>query len=193
VSHRLLFGRWFQEVILRNIPGEPLNVNVSTLVGNAPIARGAAIVGSLLMIGARGSTAAPATVADGQAVDLLADTYGRLVVRPWSVPELCWSYAVPTGGIVTTTDTPIAAAAGAGLRRYLNSLTLSNNNATATEFVVKDGAATVLARFALPANAPNTSVRFEPPLAGSANTAMNVACLTTAAAVFCNAQGFTAP
>lgn len=182
-------------VLIRAIPGggavSTLAMASTQVDGRA--GRGVAQSGNPVVIGMRGATAAPTAVSNAQVVDLLATVYGVAITRPWSIPELCWSFACAAGGIVNTTDVPIAAAAGAGLRRYINRMTISNNSATATEFVVKDGASTVLARFQLPANAPNFPVAFDPPLAGTANTAMNVACLTTAAAVFCNAQGFTAP
>jgi hypothetical protein len=114
-------------------------------------------------------------------------------MRPWQIPELEWSYASAAGGIINTTDVALAAAAGAGLRRYITSMTLSNNSATATEVVLKDGAATVIWRGHLPANAPNVQITFENPLRTTAATALNFACITTAAAVYVNAQGYTAP
>jgi hypothetical protein len=125
-------------------------------------------------------------------VDQLATTYGVAIVRPWSIPELCWLYAAASGGITNTTDVAIASAAGAGLRRYLVRLTLSNNSATATEVVLKDGS-TVIARLHMAANTGNVPFMFDPPLSTTANTALNVACITTGAAVYANAQGFTAP
>lgn len=156
-------------------------------------ARGAAVTGNPMVVGARGATAAPTAVTNGQVVDPQADTLGRLINRPWTIPELAWSFAGAAGGIINTTDVVLAAAAGAGIRRYINRISLSNNSATATEVVVKDGASTVIARFSLPANAANVAHQFEPPIASSANAALNIACLTTAAAVYANAQGFTAP
>jgi hypothetical protein len=45
----------------------------------------------------------------------------------------------------------------------------------------------------LPANAPMAEIIFENPLKTTAATAMNFACITTGAAVYVNAQGFTAP
>jgi hypothetical protein len=155
--------------------------------------RGSSIVGNQVMIAGRGATAAPTAVTNGQVVDPLMTVQGHQVVRPWQIPELCWSYAAASGGITNTSDVAIASAAGAGLRRYITSIQLSNNSATATEVVVKDGASTVIARHQLPANAGNINHRYEPPLATTANTALNVACITTGTATYVNAQGFTAP
>jgi len=141
---------------------------------------------------ARALSANYATVATGDVADLIATLQGVLVVRPWQIPELEWSYAAASGGVINTTDVVLAAAAGAGLRRYINSISLSNNSATATEVVLKDGA-TVIWRGHLPANAVNVQVTFANPLKTTANTALNFACITTAAAVYINAQGYTAP
>jgi hypothetical protein len=171
----------------------PAQFEALNSVTQGQAARGAAVSDNPMVIGMRGATAAPTAVTNGQVVDPLADTQGRMVNRPWTIPELAWSFAGAAGGIINTTDVVLAAAAGAGLRRYINRLSLSNNSATATEVVVKNGASTVIARFSLPANAANVAHEFEPPIASSANAALNIACITTAAAVYANAQGFTAP
>jgi hypothetical protein len=171
----------------------PAQFKALNSVTQGQAARGAAVSDNPMVIGMRGATAAPTAVANGQVVDPLADTQGRMVNRPWTIPELAWSFAGAAGGIINTTDVVLAAPAGAGLRRYINSLSLSNNSATATEVVVKNGASTVIARFSLPANAANVAHQFEPPIASSANAALNIACITTGAAVYANAQGFTAP
>ncbi len=63
-----------------------------------------------------------------------------VVTRPWQIPELEWAFASAAGGVINTTDVVLAAAAGAGLRRYICSMQLSNNSAVATEIVLKDGA-----------------------------------------------------
>jgi hypothetical protein len=115
-----------------------------------------------------------------------------LVTRPWQIPELEWAYASVAGGVINTTDVALVAAAGVGLRRYICSMQLSNNSAVATEIVLKDGA-TIIWRGHLPANAPMAEIIFENPLKTTANTALNFACITTGAAVYVNAQGFTAP
>jgi hypothetical protein len=165
-------------------------VGTATVQGST--SRAGTISPNLTAICYRGATAAPTAVTNGQGVDQLATTYGVAIVRPWSIPELCWLYAAASGGITNTTDVAIASAAGAGLRRYLVRLTLSNNSATATEVVVKDGS-TVIARLHMAANTGNVPFMFDPPLSTTANAALNVACITTGAAVYANAQGFTAP
>lgn len=156
------------------------------------VIRGATIANPVV-IGLRAATAAPTNVTNGLVVDPLATQQGHMIVRPWQIPELTWSYASATGGIINTADVAIATAAGAGLRRYITDLNLSNNSATATEVVLKDGASTVLQRWMLPANAINFNIRFSNPPLTTANTALNIACITTGAAVYANATGFTAP
>lgn len=106
-----------------------------------------------------------------------------------------WSYAAASGGIENTSDVPIKAAAGIGRSNYIRSLQLVNTDASVgTEVVLKDGS-TVIWRTYLPAMAASTvptgvDVKFDPPLVGSQNTALNLACITDSAKVYANAQGF---
>jgi hypothetical protein len=159
---------------------------------NGQAAHDAAVAGSPVRIAGRGLSAAYTTVATGDTTDLITTLQGVLITRPYQIPELEWSYAAASGGVINTTDVVLAAAAGAGLRRYICSMGLSNNSATATEVVLKDGS-TVIWRGHLPANAPNLHIDFSTPLRTTANAALNFACITTAAAVYVNAQGYTAP
>jgi hypothetical protein len=144
-----------------------------------------------LIMAGRGISAAYTTVASGDVADLVTTLQGVQIVRPWQIPELEWSYS-GSGPVTSTPDISLAASAGIGLRRYLNSMQLSNNSATATEVVVKDGT-TVIWRGHLPANAPNFNVHFDNPLKTSTNTPLWFACITGGAAVYVNAQGYTAP
>jgi len=159
---------------------------------NGQSAHDAVITGAPVRLAGRALSAAYATVATGDTADLMTTLQGVLTTRPYTIPELEWSYASAAGGVVNTTDVVLAAAAGAGLRRYIVSMGLSNNSATATEVVLKDGA-TVIWRGHLPANAPNLHIDFGTPLRTTANAALNFACITTAAAVYVNAQGYIAP
>jgi len=72
-------------------------------------------------------------------------------------------------------------------------LSVANANATASEIVIKDGASTVIWRMYLAANAPIQSIKFVTPLQSSANSALNVACITTGTQTYINAQGYKAP
>lgn len=165
------------------------NVTASGITGN--VAHDTAISGAPVRIAGRAISAAYTTVSTGDVADLVTTLQGVIVTRPWQIPELEWSYASAAGGVINTADVVLAAAAGTGLRRYITSMTLSNNSATATEVVLKDGA-TIIWRGHLPGNAGNVSISFQNPLKTTANAALNFACITTAAAVYVNAQGFTA-
>ncbi|ALK08966.1 hypothetical protein [Blastochloris viridis] len=164
---------------------------VSAVTVTGGVAQDAA-VGNPVGIGARAANANQAAMsATGDLVHLMATMIGALVQKPYSIPEADWSY---TGAAVTTTtDVVLAAAAGAGIRRYLTALQLKNTNATATEIVVKDGS-TVIWRLLLPASMANADTfAFPSPLKSTANAALNFACITTGASVYVAAQGYTAP
>jgi hypothetical protein len=151
-----------------------------------------AVVGNPVGIGARAANVNQlAMSATGDLVHLMATMIGALVQKPFSIPEADWGYS---GAAVTTTaDVVLAAAAGAGIRRYLTALQVKNTNATASEIVIKDGA-TVIWRSLLPANMANAdAIVFPSPLKSTANAALAFACITAGASVYVAAQGYTAP
>lgn len=173
------------------------NMNVTVggalpaIVGQA--AHDAVIAGNPVRLAGRALTANYTAVATGDVADLVTTLVGALIQKPYAIPESDWSYAAATGGIINTTDVPVRAAGAAGIRNYVTAASFSNNSATATEVVIKDGATTVLWRGMLPANAPNFPVAFPTPLRGTPATAVNVACITTGAAVYANVQGYIGP
>jgi hypothetical protein len=135
-------------------------------------------------------------ISNGSTVtDQRGDANGTVVQSGLS--STFWNYAGIAGGIVSSTaDVAVKAAAGAGVRNYLKTLTLAHDAlGAATEIVVKDGS-TIIWRGKLQTAAVDScqaaSLEFDPPLKGSANTALNVALLTsTTGGVFVNATGFT--
>lgn len=148
--------------------------------------------GNPIRNGARAVTSNFAAAASNDLVDFIATTVGAQIVRPFSIPELDWNYACPAA-ITVTTDTALVAAAGAGIRNYLTGIHLINVSATPTEFVIKDGASTVIFRGYLPANMTGmVDIQFPTPLKTTANAILNFACLA-AASVYVNAQGYKAP
>jgi uncharacterized cupredoxin-like copper-binding protein len=161
-----------------------------TVVGSA--SHSSASTGAPVRVAGRVNTAVDTTLIAGDSSDLFITTGGAAITKAFGVPELDWQFAGASGGIVNTTDVVAKAAAAAGVRNYVTSIDLSNASATATEVVIKDGA-TVIWRGHCPANSPGRSIVFPTPLRGTAATAVNVACITTAAAVYVNLQGFTAP
>jgi len=165
---------------------------ISAVTVTGGVAQDAA-AGNPVGIGARAANANQAAMsATGDLVHLMATMIGALVNKPFSIPEADWSYA-PAGAIANTTDVVIAAAAGAGIRRYVTSIQVINTNAVATEFVIKDGS-TVIWRIWLPANMTTPwDIDFPTPLRSSANAALNAAAITSGASIYLDAQGYTAP
>ena len=171
----------------------------STATGTAslnvqgPAAHDAVVSGNPVRIGGRALSAAYTTVATGDIADLVTTLQGVQVTRPWQIPELEWSYASAAGGIINTTDVVLTAAAGSGLRRYITSVQLKNTSAVATEVVLKDGSTIIWRGHVSASMTSSEQIIFSNPLRTTANAALNVACITTAAAVYVNAQGYTAP
>ncbi len=170
------------------------NAGTGTFATGGPAAHDAAISGNPVRIAGRALNANYTAVATGDVADLVTTLVGALVNKPFAIPELDWSYAAAAGGITNTTDVAVRAAQGAGIRNYVTAIQLRNTNTTSTEFVIKDGASTVLWRTQLPANmAGSMEVVFPTPLRGTAATAVNVACIANAAAVYACLQGYSAP
>lgn len=163
------------------------------LVVSGWAAHDAPVSGSPLRNAARAVTSNYTAVASNDTADLVSTVVGALVSRPFSIPEADWFYAAAAGGIINTTDVAVKASAGAGLRNYITGIDVINRSATATEFVIKDGA-TVVWRTSLPASMTiPLEVTFMSPIRGTAATAVNIACITTGAQVYANLQGFAAP
>ncbi len=177
----------------QSVAGQGLGVNVLNAI--TPVGGQARnTTGALPVLVATGYSANPAAVTTARGVDLLATLIGALVTKPYAIPEADWQTAAAAGGIINTTDVVLRAAAAAGIRNYVTSIDVRNAHATvATEVVIKDGA-TVIWRQLLPAAmAAPVEITFPTPLRGTAATAINVACITTGAQVYVNAQGFAAP
>ena len=170
--------------------GTVVLAGVST-VGGA-LSEGTAATTSPVLVGLEARTSSKTSVANASAVRPIATVDGRLVTRLNSIPENEWQYAASSGGITNTSDVVLAGAQGANIKNYLTGLSIANANATATEVVVKDGS-TVIWRMYLAANAPIQNIKFTTPLQSTANTALNVACITTGSQTYVNAQGYKAP
>ena len=145
-----------------------------------------------VVIGVEARTSSKTSVANSTLVRPIATVDGRLITRLNAIPENEWQYAAASGGITNTSDVVLQAAAGSGIKNYLTGLSVANASATASEVVVKDGS-TVIWRTYLAANAPIQSIKFVTPLQSTANTALNVACITTGTQTYINAQGYKAP
>ena len=166
--------------------------NTNEVVGDA--AHDAAIAGNPVRIGGRALTADYTAVAAGDVADFITTLLGKQVIYPYANPNQQWTYAAASGGITNTTGVTAKAAAGAGVRNYITRAQIINGHATvSTDVQIRDGASgTVLWRgFAQAAGGGITAV-FDPPLRGTANTLVEVACGTTGTATYFNLQGFTA-
>jgi len=146
-----------------------------------------------VVVGGIAVTANPSVVVTGRGVEFLTTLVGAQIVKPFSIPELDWSYAGPIAGLTTAADTSAKAAAGASVRNYVTALQVQNTSGTASEFQIKDGAATVLWRCLLPANSSFLDITFPSPLKGTANTALNIQAVTAGSVVVANLQGYAAP
>lgn len=176
------------------------------VAASGSVASGATDSGNPIKIGGRFNTTMP-TLTDGQRGDaqftsrgaLIAELYSGggalanangLAVQP-ALSSTFWSYAGASGGITNTSDVAVKAAAGASVRNYISGIQFKNTAAVASEIVIKDGS-TVLWRGHVSASmSVSDGYTFNPPLRGTANTAVNVAMLTTSTATIVNVQGYT--
>jgi hypothetical protein len=173
-------------------------VTALTTLANGQTAHSAASTGSPVRVSGRVNTAVDTTLIAGDASDLFMTTSGAAVVKPYAMPEVDWQATSGITPLATTTSTAVKAAGAAGVRNYMTGLQLYNNgSATATNVSILDGATVIwtgfLPGFTTTDQAIPMEVIFPTPLRGTAATAMNIQCGTTAASVFWNAQGYQAP
>jgi hypothetical protein len=163
--------------------------NTNEVVGDA--AHDAAIAGNPVRIGLRGMSADYTAVASGDTADALASLTGKQVVLPYAVPGASWSYASPAA-VTDTADDEAKAAGAAGVRHYITGVQVFNGHDTVgTEVVIKDGTS-VLWRGWAEQTGGGCSAKFDPPLRGTAATAVNVANITTGSSTYFNLQGYSA-
>lgn len=160
-------------------------------VVNQDSALAAGAFGYVQLVQAR-NTEPTAVGTTGDAAFVLATMLGKQVVMPYAIPASTWQYASVSGGVTDTADDVAKAAAGVGVRNYITHASVVNGHATvSTEVVIKDGS-TVIWRGWAQAGGGGVSERFDPPLRGTANTAVNVTNITTGSATYFNLQGFVA-
>lgn len=101
------------------------------------------------------------------------------------------AWAAVTAAKTDTSDTAIKASAGASLRNYITSLTVTNSHATVGTVVeVKDGSTVIHRGYAAPAGGGYV-VTFPTPLKGTAATEINVANITTGSNTYVSMSGYT--
>jgi len=166
----------------------PASTNTLEVVGDA--AHGAAVAGNPLLVGLEGRSTDGTAVDSGDVVRALATLLGKPVNYPHALPGSTWSYASPAA--VTDTSDDEAKAATASTIHYITSIQVFNADDTVgTEVVIKDGS-TVKWRGWCEQTGGGCSAVFPVPLRGTANTAINVANVTTSAETYFNLQGFSA-
>jgi hypothetical protein len=136
-------------------------------------------------------------VFNGSTWDRTRGDANGLVVQP-ALSATFWGYAAASGGIVSSTaDVAVKAAGGASVRNYVCSIDISHAAlSAASEIVIKDGA-TVIWRAILQTPATDIGggagkLPITPCLRGTANTAVNVALITSVTGgVYVNLTGYT--
>ena len=160
----------------------PTSLQSVTIEGSIPLASGAATLSQ--------------QVDQTDLLTILAswNLLGRAkIAMGYAPPANTWSYAPPPGGLTTSSGVSARSAAGAGLRHYITRAQVVNGHATvSTDVQIRDGASgVVLWRVFANALGGGAAAEFDPPLRGSINTLIEVACNTSGAAVYINLQGYT--
>lgn len=124
------------------------------------------------------------------------DVWGNQWFTP---PEGAAPYGAPvtsyfsscTGTISTTARTAVKAAAGAGVRNYITSVSCNNSSLTGSTFTFSDGPGAVLHSGAVGVTTGSYVQTFPVALRGSANTDFSVTFGTAGASSICCANGYT--
>jgi hypothetical protein len=131
---------------------------------------------------------APTTLIAGDTARHTMSSAAQLITKPYSMGDTDWQFT--TAGLTTTTAVAAKAAGAASVRNYVTDVTVQNTNATATTFLIQDGATTIW-QVSLPVSMTlPITFAFKIPLRGTAATALNVNCGTAAANVVCNVSGY---
>jgi hypothetical protein len=155
-------------------------------------AHDAAVSGNPVLQGGEARTSNGTAVANGDAVRSQHDVIGRQVVAPYTLYD---NIVRGCGNATGTADTAVIAAAGAGIRNYVTTITVINTSSTSTYVTVKDGS-TALLEIAAPASTASMGGAVVPlpvPLRTTANTAFNFASAAGVTTMRVCAVGFTAP
>ena len=173
---------------------DPGAVTSLALIDNPVVAHDAAVSGStgVAILGLEARSTEPTAVADADATRGISTLLGKQVTIPYAIPASTWQYASVAGGVTDTSDDEAKAAAGASIRNYITSVQVINGHATVnTEVVIKDGS-TIIWRGYAHNSGGGAAAKFDPPLRGTANTAVNVTNITGGSATYFNLQGFVA-
>lgn len=157
------------------------------------VAHDGADSGNPVKVGAYAGNAMPTAVANADRVNVLADLYGRLINCPWAPQEKWQSYTSGGSPIADTNDDVVFAAAGASVKHYITHFSAMNGDgSTDTRVDLKDEDDTVLASIWAENSGGGAALTFNPPIAVTANKAVEVAC-SAAASVTVNINGYQGP
>ncbi len=180
---------WASATIDAALPAGTNAIGTVTAVGTA--AHDAAISGNPVRMAARAASSDYTAVAAGDTADLVTSLTGKQIVLPYALPGASWAYASPSA-VTDTSDDQVIAAGAAGVRHYIAGIQVFNSHAsTGTEVVIKDGSTVLWRGWAQPTGG-GCSAKFDPPLRGTAATAVNVANITTSSSTYFNLQGYSA-
>jgi hypothetical protein len=175
--------------IALNASGQPLVEIAAGGIAGAVHDAAVASEGIQQMLDAR--SADPTAVTTADAVRALATQLGKQVFLPYAIPASTWSYA-SAAAVTDTADDEAKAAGAAGVRHYITGIQVFNgHDTTGTEVVIKDGS-TVIWRGWAEQTGGGASAKFDPPLRGTAATAVNVANIANSSSTYFNLQGFSA-
>lgn len=151
-------------------------------------AHDAAAAGNPVLGGGCAVNAEPTAVGNGDAVRLITDLVGKLIMLPYANPESLLSGK--TAAITDTTRTPVIAAQGDGVRIYVTHIIVSNSHASVGTLVKIENDTTEIYNGYAAAGGGGFSITLPAPLRLTANKALNVSCVTTGANVYVAASGY---
>lgn len=159
---------------------------VTALTGGGVAEDAAAGANPVVTGGVVRTAVTPVTLVAGDAVRDTHAGSGAKVIKPYAVPEAGWNANL---SLTNNTAVPIAAAAGASLKRHITASQMINTGASAIDVIILDGAAERW-RMTLPVNVP-FDCAFVTELITTANTALNVNLGSATGTVRFCAQGYT--
>lgn len=167
----------------------PASTNTIEVVGD--VAHDAAAAGNPLRIGGYAVNVIPAAVANADAANIITDLHGRQIIISFAPPEKWERYTSPSD-ITDTADDEVFAAVS-GVKHYITHFSAMNADAdTDTWVYLKDGSTVIYSGYCVKAGGGFVAT-FNPPLAATTNTAVNVANATTGATTRVNVSGYQAP
>ena len=116
----------------------------------------------------------------------VTDKVGKQIQLPYAIPENFVKAAANTTG---TGSTALLAAAGAGVKNYVTSISVMNTGSTTTVINILDGASTIYTVGA-PAGGGAT-LTLPVPLASTANTAINFNAVNASTTIYVSVAGYT--